>query len=105
MGRCVFKKYILHSSIFYLRVSAFSSSARYLHFTVSRWRHLIGSIVCFVVGGLVLSILPHVPAVAPFIAPFLVLLTLPALYVIGTGLHQLIKYVLYLILFWFHFIY
>jgi len=58
---------------------------------ISRWRHLLAAIVCFVVGGVTLSILPHTPSIAPFLLPFFVLLTLPAFYMLGSGLHQLIK--------------
>eukprot|EP00026_Physarum_polycephalum_P014618 Phypoly_transcript_15155.p1 GENE.Phypoly_transcript_15155~~Phypoly_transcript_15155.p1 ORF type:complete len:296 (+),score=20.14 Phypoly_transcript_15155:98-889(+) len=58
---------------------------------ISRWRHLLISISCLVIGGVALSILPHTPAVSPFLLPLFILLTLPSFYLIGSGLHQLIK--------------
>jgi len=58
---------------------------------ISRWRHLLPSVACFICGGVALSILPHAPTVAPYLSPIFVLLAVPCLYMIGSGLHQLVK--------------
>jgi len=58
---------------------------------ISRWRHMVPSLISFLIGIVILSILPHSPSLAKFFLPIFVILALPCFQQLYTGLHQLIK--------------
>lgn len=57
---------------------------------ISRWRHMLPAFASFLLGIVVLSLLSHIPAYAEYLLPLFAVLTLPCLYRIFVGLHQLI---------------